>query len=362
MSALRVVAIGAGANIFSSHRRGLKAIGAEVVGVYDVNEERARAIGLELGCPTHPDVATLLAEPADLAIILAPHPFHAELAAASLRAGKHVLVEKPLAVEVAEADEMISEAERSGRTLAVAFQQRTRTEIQEARRLIQSGALGTIQRADVLGNWPRRAAYFRTAPWRGSWRGEGGGVLINQGQHDLDLLCYLAGKPRRVVGWTRTRTHSIETEDSVAAMLEWPNGALGAVRISTTEVDEPQRIEITGTTGRLRVRPGRLERWSNAVDFATYTASEGNPYASPTTHEEPPFTGGDGNHEALYRNLAQALVGDEPLIASGRDAAVTLEVANAIIYSSHTGSQVELPLDRAAYGNLLQTLQRIGQP
>lgn len=173
MSRLRVVVAGAGANIFPTHRRGFDAIGAEVVGVQDVDGERARRVGAELGCRVHADVTSLLAVEADLALILAPHPFHAELAIASLRAGKHVLVEKPIAVEIAEADRMVAEAELLGLTLAVCFQQRTRLEVREARSLVCDGFLGELQRADVLATWPRRGAYFQVAPWRGSWRGAG---------------------------------------------------------------------------------------------------------------------------------------------------------------------------------------------
>ena len=149
-SGMRVLVAGAGANIFSAHRRGLTAIGADVVGVYDTDSAKARRIADEFGCPAHADVASLLNEPADLAVILAPHPFHAELAIASLQAGKHVLVEKPMAVHVAEADAMMAAADRGGLVLAVAFQQRTRREVGEARRIVEEGSLGELRRADVL--------------------------------------------------------------------------------------------------------------------------------------------------------------------------------------------------------------------
>jgi predicted dehydrogenase len=357
MSALRLVVIGAGANIFSAHRRGIRAIDAVVVGVQDVDRERAQRVGDEFGCPVYSDVSSLLRAAADVAVILAPHPYHAELAIASLQSGKHVLTEKPIAIQVAEADRMVEEAERHDRLLAVAFQQRTRSEVQEARRLIQQGAIGTLQRADLLGTWPRRLTYFQVAPWRGTWRGEGGGILINQGQHDLDLLCYLAGRPSKVVGWTRTRVHPIETEDTALAMVEWPNGAVGSIHVSTAEIDESQRIELTGTAGRLRLLPGRLEVWRNETDLPAFAASTGDPFAPPATEALPPFLGSPGNHEAIYQNLVRALAGEEPLVASGRDARTTLEMANAIVYSSFTRKQVELPLDRDAYQHLLESRQ-----
>ena len=354
---LRVVVAGAGANIFSAHRRGLAAIGAEVVGVLDTDQRKARRVGEEYGCPVHGEIAGLLREPADLALVLAPHPFHAEYSIASLHAGKHVLVEKPMAVQVAEADAMIAEADRRGLVLAVAFQQRTRREVREARRIVAEGSLGELRRADVLATWPRRSAYFTTAPWRGSWRGEGGGVLINQGQHDLDLLCHLGGGPVRVIGWTRTWLHPVETEDSVQAMVEWPGGATGSIHISTAEFDEAQRIELTGTRGRLRLLSGRLEVAYSDDDFREYATSPGDPFAPPAAGELRTIDGGGGDHVDLYRDLAHALEAGRPPIAPGREAATPLELANAIIYSSHTGEEVRLPLDRSRYAALLAELR-----
>jgi UDP-N-acetyl-2-amino-2-deoxyglucuronate dehydrogenase len=358
---LRVVVSGAAAGVFGAHRRGLAAIGAEVVGVQDVNREGAERVAAALGCRVHDDLAGLLGEAADLCVICAPHPFHAEIAIAALHAGMHVLVEKPIAVHVGEADAMVDEAERCGRVLAVSLQMRTRLEVREAHRLIEAGAIGELQRADVLATWPRRSSYFASAPWRGSWHGEGGGVLINQGQHDQDLLCHFAGPPARVVGWTRTRLHPVETEDTVQAMLEWPNGAVGSLHISTAELDESQRIELTGTRGRLRVLPGRLEIAYAAGDFREYAASEGNPWAPPDAGEATTVEGGGGGHEGLYTDLAEALATGRPPVATGRSALVTLELANAIIYSSKTGTEVQLPLDRAAYAVLLDELKGAGR-
>jgi predicted dehydrogenase len=354
VSDLRAVVIGAGAGVFKFHRQGLAAIGAEIVGVQDADPERARRVADELGCPAHRALGTLLEADADLAVIVAPHPFHADLAVACLRAGRHVLVEKPIADEVAAADRMVEEAQRRGRLLAVSLQHRARREVIEARRLIAAGALGEIQHLELLATWPRPAAYFALAPWRGTWRGEGGGILINQGQHDLDLLCWLAGGPPvRVVGWTRARVHAIETEDTADSLAEWPDGAAGSIHISTAEADEPQRLEVTGTGGRLRLVPGRLEVHRGALDFREYAAGATDAFAPPAVERLPAFEGGDGGHVAIYRNLAAALDGREPLIAPGREATWPLELANAIVLSSATNAEVRLPLDRAAYSDLL---------
>ncbi|MDE3074347.1 MAG: Gfo/Idh/MocA family oxidoreductase [Chloroflexota bacterium] len=354
---LRVLVVGAGANIWKAHARGLEAIDAQVVGVHDRDQDRAAQAARLLGCPAAPDLSALLATEADLAVVLTPHPSHAEVAVRCLRAGLHVLVEKPLAVSVAEADRMVAEAERSGRLLAVALQHRTRREVREARRLIQEGELGQLQRADLLATWPRRASYFQTAPWRGTWEGEGGGILINQGQHDLDLLCHLAGLPRRVVGRTRNWMHSIQTEDTASALLEWDNGASGAILLSTALVDEPQRLEISGTRGRLRLLPGRLEVWRHDVDFREYAASAGNPFETPGTEASRFDQSGGGEHRDIYVNLVEAIDNRAPLVAPARDAARTLELANSIIYSSMLAREVTLPLGREAYTALIEQLK-----
>ncbi len=357
MAGPRVIVIGAAAHVFPSHMLGLQAIGANVVGVQDIALDRLRPVAERFGCPAFKDVEALLQTPADLAVIVAPHPFHAEYAVACSQAGLHVLTEKPIAVEVAEADRMVQAAEQHGRILAVAFQHRTRGEVQQARKLIQEGAIGEIQRVDLLATWPRRFGYFKTAPWRGSWRGEGGGILINQGQHDLDLLCYLAGQPSRVVGWRRTQLHQIETEDTISAMVAWPSGATGFIHISTAEVDETQRIEITGTAGRLRVTRGQCEWTRNEMDFREYAATEGNPYAAPPTLPSELFAGAAGRHVDVYQDLAEAMAGAHPPIAPGRSGALTLELTNAITHSSIVGGEVSLPLDRDAYHQTLESLR-----
>lgn len=353
---MRVVVIGGGANIATNHVPGLQAIQAQVVGVQDINLERAQGFAERVDAPLFREVDELLAHSAaDLAVILAPHPFHTDLTLACLDAGMHVLTEKPLSDEVAQADRMITRARERHRLLAVSFQQRAREEIQAARDIIRSGDIGEIQRADLIGTWPRRRTYFEVAPWRGTWRGEGGGVLINQGQHDLDLLCYLAGKPTRVMGWTRTRVHPIETEDTAVALLEWTSGSVGSVHISTCEIDEGQRMEITGTGGRLRVLRGRLEVVGYPVDMRDFAVSQGPAFGAPEAGvAEIPRGGTQGTHVDIYRNLERAIDGAEPLLAPAEEAIVALEVANAIEYSSATGASVDLPLDRNAYAEFLK--------
>lgn len=355
----RFIIVGVGAGILNAHRPAIEAVGGVVVGVTDVNASIGAARAEELGCPFYPDLPGLLgATDADAAIIITPHPFHAALTIACLDAGQHVLVEKPMAIEVAEADAMIAAAERSGRVLAVNFQQRTRPEVIAAHRLIRQGALGVLQHADMTMTWPRTAAYFRSSNWRGRWHGEGGGVLMNQAPHELDLLCHLLGMPARVVAWTRQLLHTIETEDTIQAMIEWPGGALGALHISTAEAGQDQRFEIMGTGGHLSLQPGgvRLRRFE--TDLREFLVTSEQFYSGPPMHDEMLALDGEGgDHRAIYRDFVRVLRNGGTPVADGRSARQGLELANAITLSSHTGQTVEFPVDRQQYAELLAGLR-----
>lgn len=356
---LRHAIIGVGAAVFNGHRPGLQLETVELVGVSDVNAERGLPRAEQLGCPFFADYHTMLAQTRpDVAVIMAPHPFHAQMAIDCLRAGCHVLVEKPIAVQVAEADAMIQTAEQAGRLLAVCFQQRLRPEVRAAHKLIAEGRLGAIQHVAMSVTWMRPAIYYRLAPWRGTWTGEGGGLLMNQAPHNLDLLCHLAGMPSRVFARTRTTLHRIETEDTVQAMLEWPNGAMGSLHASTAEVGPPERLEIVGTGGYLRIGQGALELQQPALDVQQYLVESSEPYSAPPLHPAPvELDPGAGDHVAVYRNLHEAILHGAPLNADGGEGRMSLELANAMIYSSYTGHAVDLPLDRQKYAALLAELQ-----
>jgi predicted dehydrogenase len=294
----------------------------------------------------------------DIVVILTPHPFHAALAIDALAAGAHVLTEKPMAVEVAEADAMIEAATGAGRLLAVNFQQRFRPEVQSARQLIESGALGRVQSVEMTVAWPRTAAYYRLGSWRGTWAGEGGGILMNQAPHDLDLIGYLLGSPARVFGWTRTTLHAIETEDTAHAILEWESGALGTIHVSTAEAGRPEQLLIVGTAGSVEIARGALRRWRLESDMREFIATNPEPFAAPAVHEEPvPLPSGAGDHAAVYRNLHAAILRGEPLVCDGIAGRMSLELANAITLSSLTHQEVSLPLDRAADAALLADLK-----
>ena len=359
---LRHAIVGAGANVFNMHRPALALPTIELVGVVDLSREAAERRAEELGCPAFTDHRAMLErlEP-DVVVVTTPHPFHARIAIDALEAGAHVLCEKPMAVHVGDADAMIDAAERAGRLLAINLQFRHRPEVRAAKRLIDEGRLGELQRIDVLATWTRAGVYYTVAPWRGTWKGEGGGVLMNQAPHNLDVLAHLMGMPARLVAWTRTRLHQIEAEDTAHAMLEWPNGALGSLHISTAEADKSDRVEILGTAGRLVLKQGTLTAEAFEPDLREHIRASQQPFSAPRCSPlavELPASSGD--HAAVYRDFHAAILNGTPPLADGVQGRMSLELANAMTYSSRTGSTVELPLDRAKYVALLDQLRAGG--
>jgi predicted dehydrogenase len=356
---LRFAVVGVGAGVLHLHRPSLQADGVELVGVCDLQSALGQQRAGELSCPFFRDHQEMLAETRpDAVVVLTPHPSHAPITLDCLAAGAHVLVEKPMAVQLSDADAMVEAAAAAGRLLAVSFQHRHRPEVRAARRLIQSGRLGQIQRVQMLAIWTRTARYYTRAAWRGTWAGEGGGVLMNQAAHNLDLVCHLAGQPARVVAWNRTTLHPIEAEDTSAALLEWSSGALGTLCLTTAQIGEPERLEIVGTRAALEIWRGGLRFLDSEVDLRTFAAETEDPFAAPTLSEtsiDQPE--GSGDHAAVYANFLQAIRAGTPLSCDGVEGRLSLELANAMIYSSQRGCPVDLPLDRAAYAALLDELR-----
>lgn len=350
----RVVAIAAGSHIFgAAHAPALEAAGVEVVGLYDVNRAGAEAVGGPRGWPVLDALDALLATGADLAVIASPHPLHAELAERALAAGMHVLVEKPLAARPSEARRIAEAARAAGRIAAVALQHRFREEVVAARSIVATGGIGDLQRAVVVATYPKRGSYYAAAPWRGTWAGEGGGVLLNQGQHDLDTLVHVAGMPTRVSAFARTRVLPIETEDTVEAILEWPGGATGSVFVSSAASDPPNRIELHGSHGSLRILPGSLEVTRHPEDFGAFSAAEGGPFDPYPRGETVAQTGGGGTHAEIYDDLLAAIGGGPAPRAAAEDAIPALDLTAAVILSSERDAPVTLPLDVDAYDALL---------
>lgn len=352
---VRCVIVGVGAHVFRKHRAAIETLGLEVAGACDVNVERGMRLSGELGCAFYTDHGTMLRKAeADVAVLLTPHPLHGPVAIECLQAGYHVLVEKPVAVDVAQLDRMIAAARANERLLGVCLQHRTRPEVLAARNLILEGRIGTVQRVNVTGVWPRFTRYYETSTWRGTWAGEGGGATINQGIHQLDVICMLLGTPRRVAAWARRQMHTVETEDTILGIMEWDNGCLGTLEVTTARAGDELTFEILGTNGRLRITTGALTFEEYALstrDYLVHGHGTDWPQGRVSEVELPPKVNG---HLALYENLRAAVLEGAPLLADGHSARHSLEVANAMILSSINNRTVDFPLDPAEYRSAIE--------
>jgi predicted dehydrogenase len=354
---LRYGVIGAGV-VAPLHLQAIAALDdAELVGISALDREHAVARGLEAGCRSFADHRELLALEPDVVVVCTPHPSHPALAIEALEAGAHVLVEKPLAVEVRDADAMIDVADRVDRLLGVCFQQRFRPVVAAARERIASGRLDELVRVSIVDPLYRPWSYYASAGWRGTWAGEGGGVLMNQASHTLDLLCHLAGPPATVWGVSRRRSQPMEAEDTATALLEYSNGAVGTVAVSTTEPGV-QRIELVGDRGRIEIVGETIafQRFEPPLPEHLKTATE--LFERPAlVSEDVALPAGRGDHLDVHQDFADAIRTGRAPRAPARDALWSLELANAIVLSTHAGEAVPLPVDRDAYAALLADLR-----
>jgi len=354
---LRYGLIGAGV-VAGMHLEAIAALDdVELVGIAAHDTESAALRARESGSRAFAESDELLACELDVVVVATPHPSHAELTIAALETGAHVLCEKPLAPEARDADAMIAAADRAGRLLGVCFQQRFRPVIAAARQLVDEGRLGTLVRASIVDPLYRPNAYYRTAGWRGTWKGEGGGVLMNQAPHTLDLLCHLAGPPVTVWGVAQRRAQPMEAEDTATALLSYEGGAVGTIAVSTLEPGV-QRIELVGDRGRIEIVAESIvfERFEPPISEHLRSATE--MFAQPERVTEavglPP---GRGDHRDVHADFAAAVLeGREPRVPA-RDALCSLELANAIVLSTHEERAVPLPVDRDGYAVLLARLR-----
>jgi predicted dehydrogenase len=295
----------------------------------------------------------------DAVLVATPSFTHAPIAIDALEHGLHVLVEKPLALQVADGQRMVAAARQADRLLAVMHNQRTLPAHRKVKQLIDAGELGAIQRLLwVITDWFRPEAYYASGGWRATWKGEGGGVLMNQAPHQLDLLQWLLGLPSSVRAFCGLgKYHAIEVEDEVTAYLAYPNGATGVFITTTGEAPGINRLEIVGTRATLTLRGGEITMVRNEVDADAFAHSTDQPFGVPDAWQvQVPVKGTGGGHREVTQNLVDALRHDAPLIAPADDALHAVELANAMLYSHFTGTVVSLPLDSQAYTRHLETL------
>lgn len=296
----------------------------------------------------------------DAVIIATPHYQHVTIGIAALEAGLHIMVEKPIAAHKADGERLIAAARaRDRQVFAAMFQLRVEPRYVKLRQLLQEGHLGEVMRLTWINtDWFRTDAYFASSGWRATWKGEGGGVLINQCLHNLDTLQWLLGMPARVRAFCHLgRYRRIEVEDTVTAYLEWAGGATGTFLSTTAEAPGTNRLEIAGSRGRVVLENDRMVFDRNEVDAHEFNRTTTSGFAKPDTWRiEIPFGNATLPHAQLVQAFVEAILEGRAPLVEGAEGLASIELANAMLYSSLVGETIQLPLDGAAYEARLNRL------
>jgi len=296
----------------------------------------------------------------DAVIIATPHFQHTTLGIAALRAGVHAMVEKPISSHKADALRLIAAHEQHPEVVfAGMFQLRIEPRYTKIRQMIHGGELGQLVRVNWINtDWYRTNAYYASGGWRATWKGEGGGVLLNQCLHNLDTMQWLCGMPARVRGFCQLgRFHPIEVEDNVTAYMEWASGATGAFISSTGETPGTNRLEIVGSMGKLVLENNKLTFSRNEVDMFEFSQSADHGFVKPPcTTIDLPFENATQPHAAMVQNFVDAILDGTPLVTPGEEGLNSVELANAMTFSSLLGETLDLPMDAGAWERKLMQL------
>ncbi len=333
--------------------------GCELAAVCDQSSPLPRS---SPASPGFQDSAALIRSGAVNAILICtPHYTHSSIGIAALKAGLHVLVEKPISVEKADALTLLAAHRSLDQVFAAMFNQRTDPVYQKLRQLVTSGELGQIRRVNwTVTDWFRTEAYYAHGGWRATWAGEGGGVLLNQCPHNLDLFQWIFGMPSKVRGFCQFgRYHRIEVEDDVTAYFEYPNGMTGIFITSTGEAPGTNRLEVAAERGRVVVEDGRIEFRRNEIPATEFSRTTDQKFGRPPVWDVsiplPPHRG--EQHVGILKNFTNAILHGEALLSPAAEGIHSVELANAILLSSIEDTTVELPMSAPRYAKLLARLK-----
>ncbi len=364
MEKVRIGIIGIG-NIGSSHVVRCNALpNTDLTAVCDVDPDAFKRIeeSVRKRLQLYTDVEKFLSEaPIDAVIVAVPHYDHPDLAIAAMEHGKHVMVEKPIAVHKAEAERLLAAAKKYPKLIKGAmFNQRTSGAHQKIKQMIDGGELGKLKRINwIITDWFRSQHYYDSGDWRASWRGEGGGVLLNQCPHQLDLMQWFFGMPVKVRATAKLgKLHDIEVEDEVNAYLEYENGLTGNFIASTGEIPGTNRLEIMAERGRLVYEDGKLQFIRSERECSEYSKNTDKSFDLPDlwkcdiSFSEPEFQ----QHYEVIRRFAEAILHGTPLVANMEEGIRALELGNAMLLSGLKEKTVELPIDAKEYSDMLTEL------
>jgi predicted dehydrogenase len=297
----------------------------------------------------------------DAVLIATPHFDHPELSMLAFEHGLHVMCEKPSGVFTKKVREMNAAAEKSGLVFGVMFCVRTDHIYRKVKELVSSNTFGEIRRVSwIVTNCYRPQAYYNSGGWRATWSGEGGGVLLNQCPHHLDILQWICGMPQKVTAKLYYgKWHDIEVEDDVSAILEFENGATGTFIASTGDFPGTCRLEITLDKGKILAEDGKITLWELDEDERSFSKNNKKIFAGPGFSEKVIETDGKSEaHVGVLNAFAGAILRGDPLVAEGHEGIFELAISNAMHLSDWLNKTIELPLDEDLFYAELQKRMR----
>lgn len=353
MDKVRIGIIGIG-GMGTSHAKNImagKVPNAELTAVCDIRADRLQwakqSYGDKVKLFDHAN-AFFHSKDFDAVLIATPHYDHPGLAVQSLNSGYHTLIEKPAGVYTKAVREMNEVALQSGKVFGIMYNQRTNPVYQKLKELIDSGELGELKRSVwIITNWYRPQSYYDAGGWRATWSGEGGGVLLNQDPHQLDLWQWMCGMPQRVRAFMSFgKYYNIEVEDDVTAYVEYPNGATGLFVTTTGETPGTNRLEVAGGRGKIVVEDDKLTFWRLRVPEREFNRDYKGGFGSPECWKcEIPTPGENTQHNGILKDWVNAILHGTELIAPGIEGIKGLTLSNAMHLSAWTDRWVNLPLD-----------------
>lgn len=361
---LRVGVVGIG-NMGSAHAYCIakgEIKGLKLVAVCDINPNRTQNFVSEF-----PEVKGFLSykellnvQVIDCVIIATPHPTHSEIAIYALENGINVMLEKPADISISKVLRLNDVAKKSGKVFGIMFNQRTNPLFLKAREIVKDGILGELKRTVwIVTNWYRTQSYYDMGSWRATWSGEGGGVLLNQAPHNLDIWQWICGMPESVTAYCDIgKYHNIEVEDNATIFTRYKNGATGTFITSTGEYPGTNRLEISGTKGKIVLENGVLKHWKLKCDEREVCFKSNESFV-PIDFELYEITADvpETAHKGILQNFSNAVLYGEQLIAPGTDGIYELSISNAAYLSNwKNNSEIQIPFESDEFDEYLSKL------
>ena len=333
--------IGAGA-ISAFHASSMANLeNVELIGFYDPVKAAAEKRAAEFNCKAYTDFEEFLANPEIQAVTIGiPTGLHGKIAIQAAKAGKHILCEKPLEITPELCDEIIRTCEENNVLMATVFQSRFTESVQKVKAAFDAGRFGKMILTSAQVRWYRDSDYYSKSPWRGTWKMDGGGALMNQSIHTVDLLLYLNGDPAEVSAFADTLTHDIEVEDTLCAALRYKNGSMGTIEVSTSCAPGfPRRLEFSGSKGSVTIEEDQIVRWS-FVEPQPGDEYVAKPFDGNAAGGSNPTNIRSDSHAVQIKDLAEAILnGGKPML-DGVEGRRAVSFINGIYESARTGKKV----------------------